>query len=81
MAQYAPSWLQWEEASGGRAVLQGTVQDIRQAYDGLVAVLAPMMPSFPDGVDVTEGDADGVAYRIYTPKDKSGPFPIAIWYV
>ncbi|KAK3056868.1 Telomerase-binding protein [Extremus antarcticus] len=76
---YAQSWLDWEAASGGRACLKGSPEEIRAQYDGLVAALIPMMPPMPEGVDVAEGDVDGVKYRTYTPQEGSGPFPIAIW--
>ena len=73
---YAKSWLDWEEASGGRATLKGSVADIRGMYDGLVAALIPMMPAMPEGVDVVEGDVDGIKYRTYTPQGVDGRFPL-----
>jgi versiconal hemiacetal acetate esterase len=76
---YAQSWLDWEEASGGRATLKGSPEEIRAQYDGLVQALLPMLPPMPEGVDVTEGDVDGIKYRTYTPQEGDGPFPIGIW--
>lgn len=75
----AESWKQWEAASGGRATLKGTPEEIKGMYDQLVQALLPMFPPFSENVDVKEGDVDGIGYRIYTPKGKSGPFPTAIW--
>ncbi|EME86810.1 uncharacterized protein MYCFIDRAFT_49459 [Pseudocercospora fijiensis CIRAD86] len=76
---YAQSWKDWEAASGGRAILHGSPAEIRGMVDGLMQALTPMMPPFTEAVDVKEGDVDGIKYRIYTPKAKSGPFPTAIW--
>jgi versiconal hemiacetal acetate esterase len=76
---YAQSWLDFEKAMGGRAILKGTPEEIRAQYDGLVAALMPMMPPMPEGVDVVEGEVDGTKYRTYTPQKGDGPFPIALW--
>ena len=73
----AESWLKWEEAAGGRATLKGSTEEIRAQYDQLVEALLPMMPPMPENTTVQEGDVEGVKYRTYTPKDGSGPFPIA----
>ena len=75
----ADSWLAWEEAAGGRATLKGSPEEIRGQYDALVAALIPMLPPFPEGSTVSEGEVDGVKYRTYVPKEGDGPFPIAIW--
>ena len=75
----AESWQKWEEASGGRAILKGSPEEIRQMYDGLVQALIPMMPPLPENVTVNEGEVDGIKYRTYTPKEGDGPFPIGIW--
>ena len=77
--EYAQSWLDRENMSGGRNVLHGTYEQIRGMYDGLVQALLPMMPNFTENVDVKEGDVEGIKYRLYTPKGESGPFPVAIW--
>lgn len=75
----AESWLKCEEAFGGRATLKGTPEEIRAQYDGLVQALLPMLPPFPEGSTITDGDVDGIKYRTYTPKEGDGPFPMAIW--
>lgn len=75
----AESWLKCEEAFGGRATLKGTPEEIRAQYDGLVQALLPMLPPFPEGCTITDGDVDGVKYRTYTPKEGDGPFPIGVW--
>ena len=64
----AKSWLDWEEAAGGRATLKGTPDEIKGMYDQLVQALIPMMPAPNENVDVVEGDVDGIKYRTYTPK-------------
>jgi len=76
---YAKSWLDWEAAAGGRSALRGTPEEIRAQYDGLVAALMPMMPPMPEGVDVVDGEHEGIKYRTYTPQEGTGPFPIALW--
>lgn len=73
------SWLDWEEASGGRAILKGSPETIKGMYDQLVQALIPMMPAPNENVDVVEGEVDGIKYRTYTPKEGDGPFPIGVW--
>ena len=75
----AKSWLDWEEASGGRAILKGTPEEIKGMHDQLVQALIPMMPAPNENVDVTEGEHEGIKYRTYVPKEGNGPFPIAVW--
>ncbi|EME38960.1 esterase-like protein [Dothistroma septosporum NZE10] len=75
--QYAQSWLDWEAQSGGRSVLHGTPDEIKAMYAGLSQALKPMAPPFSENVDVTEGDVDGIKYRIYKLKGERGPLPIA----
>jgi len=76
----AESWLKCEEAFGGRATLKGSTEEIRAQYDGLVAALIPLLPPFPEGVTVDEGEVDGIKYRTYVPKDVEGPMPIGVWF-
>ena len=64
----AKSWLDWEEAAGGRATLKGTPEEIKGMYDQLVQALMPMFPPPNENVNVVEGDVDGIKYRTYTPK-------------
>jgi len=77
--EYAPSWLAWEAASGGRATLKGSVAEMRAMNEQMMQALLPMMPPFPENVNVEEKTVDGVPVRIYTPKNASGPLPVAIW--
>ncbi|CAK3789826.1 Versiconal hemiacetal acetate esterase [Lecanosticta acicola] len=77
--EYAQSWLEWEAASGGRAVLKGTVEEIRAMSDNLSQALLPMLPPFTDKVTVQESEIEGTKVRIYNPKGTSGPLPTAIW--
>jgi versiconal hemiacetal acetate esterase len=78
----AKSWLDWEEAAGGRAILKGTPEEIKGMYDQLVQALIPMMPAPNENVDVVEGDVDGIKYRTYTPKgnDHLHCLDFAMWY-
>ncbi|WPH00347.1 Hypothetical protein R9X50_00317300 [Acrodontium crateriforme] len=76
---YAQSWLDMEAASGGRVVLQGSPDEIKGMYDGLVQALLPLLPPPSGNVDVKEGEVDGIKYRTYYPKGATGPLPTAIW--
>jgi len=60
-------------------VLAGSPADIKQQYEGLVAMLMPQMPKPSENVESKDGDIDGVKYRVYNPKGASGSLPIAIW--
>lgn len=76
---YAPSWLAFEEASGGRMVLGGSPENIKAQYDQLVAMLMPHMPPPSENVVSKDGEVDSIQYRLYNPKNASGPLPVAIW--
>lgn len=76
---YAQSWLDFEKASGGRIVLEGSPAEIKAQYDGLVQMLIPHMPKPSENVESKDSDVDGVPIRIYNPKNASGSLPIAIW--
>lgn len=76
---YAQSWLDFEAASGGRMVLQGTPADIKESYRALVETISPHFPPPSGNVTVKNGEVSGVKYRTYTPKNASGPLPTAIW--
>lgn len=79
---YAESWLAWESASGGRATLAGSPSDIKAQYTGLVQALFPLFPPPNEHVNITQGEVNGIAYRLYTPKSHSSsstPLPIMIW--
>ncbi|PPJ52349.1 hypothetical protein CBER1_09847 [Cercospora berteroae] len=76
--EYSKSWLQWEEASGGRAILHGSPAEIKGMYDALVQALLPLLPAPSENVAVQEGDVDGIKYRVYTPKSSKGGLPIGV---
>ena len=75
---YAESWKAWEAASGGRAVLHGSPEEIKAMYDGLVQALLPMMPAPSENVEVQEDKVVGIGYRVYTPKGHKGGLPIGV---
>ncbi|KAJ5811729.1 hypothetical protein N7474_008030 [Penicillium riverlandense] len=79
--RYAESWLQLETATGGRTALQGGVSDIRAQFAGLFAALSPGYPLPSDAVAVTNGNVQGVGYRIYTPQSGKtmGPLPLGVF--
>ncbi|KAK0277449.1 hypothetical protein LTR91_006080 [Friedmanniomyces endolithicus] len=60
--ELAPSWLELEKASGGRAILKGSPEDIRGMYSGLLQALAPQMPKPSENVETKNGEVDGVKY-------------------
>lgn len=76
---YAQSWLDFEAASGGRMVLQGTPADIKESYRVLVETISPLFPPPSGSVAVKTREVSGVQYRTYTPNNASGPLPTAIW--
>lgn len=74
------SWLELETAMGGRAVLHGTVPEMRATFGGIHQMLQPLYPSASGNVDAKDGDVDGIKYRVYTPKDhRTGGLPLAMW--
>jgi len=75
----AQSWLDLEKASGGRAILKGTPDEIKAMYAGLVASLLPQLPKPSENVESKDGEIDGVKYRLYWPKGTKGGLPTAIW--
>jgi hypothetical protein len=62
-------------------VFQGTVEEIRAGYNGLLAMLAPQIPKPSDAVSTKDGEVDGIKYRVYTPIEasKSGPLPVGVY--
>ncbi|KAI9368860.1 Alpha/Beta hydrolase protein [Aspergillus egyptiacus] len=78
MVQYAESWLQIEAASGGRPVFQGSVDDIRAMFAGLHEALKPGYPPITDAVRSTDGEAQGVKYRVYNPNPATAPGPLPL---
>ena len=76
---YAQSWLQLEEATGGRAILKGSVAEIRGMNDALIQALLPQLPKPSENVESKDGQADGVPYRLYWPKGATSELPTAIW--
>ncbi|KAK3113876.1 hypothetical protein LTR53_008393 [Teratosphaeriaceae sp. CCFEE 6253] len=77
--EYAPSWLALEQALGGRMILKGSIEEIRAQYDGLIAVLIPLLPKPSENVVSEEGEVDGVKYRLYWPKGTKGELPTGVW--
>lgn len=75
----AQSWLDLEKASGGRAVLKGTPDEIKAMHNGLVESLLPHLPKPSENVESKDGDVDGIGYRLYWPKSASSALPTAIW--
>ncbi|KAK5707703.1 Telomerase-binding protein [Elasticomyces elasticus] len=76
---YAPSWLELEKASGGRAILGGSPEEIRGMYAALGAALAAQMPPPSENVESKDGDVDGIKYRTYWPKGTTEALPIAFY--
>lgn len=67
-APYADEWLAFEQMTGGRFVLQGSIADWRQQFDGLFGQLKSMLP--PPDNEVTVGDSstpEGIKLRSYRP--------------
>ncbi|KAH7378188.1 carboxylesterase [Cadophora sp. MPI-SDFR-AT-0126] len=79
---YTQSWQELEKASGGRVVLHGSVQNIRDMDASSAALCASLLPPPSDATTSVDGEVEGIKYRIYTPRDASklgGPLPVAIW--
>ncbi|KAK5712621.1 hypothetical protein LTR17_017874 [Elasticomyces elasticus] len=76
---YAQSWLELEKASGGRATMGGSPEDIRGMYAALGAALAAQMPPPSENVESKDGDVDGIKYRTYWPKGTTEALPIAFY--
>lgn len=66
---------QLEKATGGRMVMHGSVKDIRDMYDNLVAMLMPQLPPPSDATESFDGEVEGVKYRVYTPKEAAKQDP------
>jgi len=81
VGQYKESWLKLEEALGGRTALNGTPEEFREQFAGLLGMLAPLYPPPTDAVSTKDGNVDGIGYRIYTPKDaeKGGALPVGLY--
>ncbi|KAK5111823.1 Telomerase-binding protein [Meristemomyces frigidus] len=75
----AQSWLEVEKASGGRAVLKGTPEEIKTMYNQLVGALLPQYPKPSENVESKDGEVDGIKYRLYWPKTATDALPTAIW--
>ncbi|KAH6867163.1 alpha/beta hydrolase fold-domain-containing protein [Thelonectria olida] len=61
------SWL--EKEIGRRPVLKGTAEEIRDKFAELGKNLAPLYSPPSDAVIVETGSFQGIAYRIYTPRN------------
>lgn len=74
--------LQLEEASGGRACLHGTPEEIISQFNALIASIVPQLPPPDPAVKTTDGVADGIPYRIYTPIEaaaKQEVLPVGVY--
>jgi versiconal hemiacetal acetate esterase len=76
-----PEWLELEKSLGGRTALEGTPEEVKAQYAGMIEMLAPLAPPPTPAVESKDGDVDGVGYRIYTPVEaaKSGPLPVGLF--
>lgn len=75
---YTDSWLKLEEESGGRSVLKGTPEELRQGWAELAKVILPAWPEPSDKVASRDEQLNGVHCRIYTPKEAQ-PRAIGLW--
>ena len=77
---YAEEWLAFEEQSGGRFTLHGTIYEIREQFDGLGAKLQSMFPPLTDDV-VTEDHKteEGVPVCVYKPANAASNLPTGLY--
>ncbi|CAK7228723.1 hypothetical protein SBRCBS47491_007003 [Sporothrix bragantina] len=82
MAEYTESWQKLEEALGSRPVLAGTTDELRAAFNGLVAMLVTQYPPASPHVTTEDGTfGTGAKYRVYTPSTLSSPDgPVAVYF-
>lgn len=77
---YKKSWLDVEEALGGRSTIAGTPAEIKARSRASKAYLERWIPKRADAVEVTEGEVKGVGYRKYRPAEAPmKPLPVGIW--
>ena len=77
---YAQEWLAFEEQSGGRSCLKGSVHDIREQFWALFNQLQTMLP--PPGDDITTEEhqtAEGVRVRVYKPAGAGSDLPTGLY--
>lgn len=77
---YADEYLAAEALAGGRFVLTGSVQDIRNGFDATFSAMKNMLP--PPGYEVSKQDTvtpDGVHIRVYTPIDLPPGSPTGLY--
>ncbi|KAH6985178.1 alpha/beta hydrolase fold-domain-containing protein [Ilyonectria destructans] len=74
----------FEKRIGQRPVLKGTAQEIRDKFAELGKNLAPLYSPPADTVTVETGSFQGIAYRIYTPRNirEGAPekLPIGVYF-
>ena len=75
----APSWLELEKAYGGRVTAKGTPDEMKAQYAAMYHALGLQRPKPSENVEISDGDVDGIRYRLYTPKGTKGGLPVAIW--
>jgi versiconal hemiacetal acetate esterase len=79
---YKKSWLDLEEALGGRSTIAGTPAEIKARSLVLKAYLERSIPKQADTVRITHGEVEGVRYRMYRPAETERPpkpLPVGIW--
>jgi len=77
--QLSEEYLELEKGLGFRPCLKGTVEEIQQTFDAMMASLADQLPPPSDAVTARDEKAEGVPVRIYTPKNASEKLPIAMY--
>lgn len=75
---YTESWLKLEEEAGGRSVLKGTPEELRQGWAELAKVILPAWPKPSDNVSSRDEQLNGVHCRIYSPND-GNPRAVGLW--
>ena len=76
---YKQSWLDLEAASGGRTTIKGLVKEIRAMYNALEQSLMPRLPKPSENVESSDGEIEGIKYRLYWPKGTTEALPTGMW--
>ncbi|QSZ33964.1 hypothetical protein DSL72_005544 [Monilinia vaccinii-corymbosi] len=78
---YKPEWLELEKALGSRPLLSGSIANIRDQFDALIAAVATQAGPPDSSVQTRDVSAAGVPVRIYTPPNPSGQkLPLGVYY-
>ncbi|EXA30584.1 hypothetical protein FOVG_18040 [Fusarium oxysporum f. sp. pisi HDV247] len=81
--EYAESWLEIEKSLGGiRPVLQGSAEETREQFNGLMQILEPQYPSPTSTVTATDGTFGNIKFCIYSPfePEHDGPLPLGTYF-